>query len=88
MHASNEPGRTKTNFEFTTPAKALVCRLDVLILSYEIALNISPNPSISLSSNTLTASGVPSEPVIPVPPLSIMTSRFLVIIKEDVTALI
>ena len=44
------------------------------MVSNDSTRNISPKPEISLSSNGLTASGVPSLPVTPVPPVVSMTS--------------
>ncbi len=69
LHAPGEPGRQNINVPLATPAKALDCRVEVLMFWYERLLNISPNPSIVLSSRGRMASGVPSFPVIPVPPV-------------------
>ena len=42
---------------FATPARARDCIVEVPMRSYEITRNISPNPSITLSSRGRTASG-------------------------------
>src|SRR5690606_21685786 len=68
-HAFDEPGRQNTNVPLATPPRQRDCRLDVPMSSNETLRNISPNPSTCLSSRTATASGVPSRPVTPVPPV-------------------
>src|SRR5690606_9182541 len=85
-HAFTEPGRQNTNVPFATPARQRDCRLDVPISSYDSIRNISPKPCISLSSSTATASGVPSRPVTPVPPVVITTSTPGSAIHADTTA--
>ena len=76
MHAFTDPGKQNKNFPFATPAIARDCKDDDFIFWYEIARNISPKPSITLSNNGAIASGVPSRPVIPVPPVVRITSTF------------
>jgi len=86
LQAPDEPGNTKIKVELATPASARDCSVDDLISSNDSALNISPKPSISLSSSGLTASGVPSRPVIPVPPVLIMVLTFGSRIQRDITS--
>ena len=71
-----------------TPARALDCNDDVFIFSNDLSLNNSPNPSIILSRSGSMASGVPSDPVIPVPPLKMIASIYLFKIKSEATFLI
>ena len=55
-------------------SRALDCIEDVPTVFRLIVLNTSPNPGICLSAISLTASGVISLPVRPVPPVVIITS--------------
>ena len=71
-----------------TPANARDCRVEVLIVSNDSTRNISPKPVISLSRRGLIASGVPSLPVTPVPPVVSMTSGLGSAIHGDTAALI
>ena len=88
LHAPGDPGKQNIYVEFATPAKALDCTVDVLIFLYDKYLKISPKPSIFLSSNTSTASGVPSLPVTPVPPVVITTLIDFVSIHLEIILLI
>ena len=87
-HAPADPGRQKMYVRFATPANARDCRVEVLIVSNDSTRNISPKPVISLSRRGLIASGVPSLPVTPVPPVVSMTSGLGSAIHGDTAALI
>lgn len=65
-----EPGKQNTKVPLAVPASALDCKVEVPISSYDRKRNISPKPGMSLSSSGVTASGVPSRPVKPVPPVT------------------
>src|SRR5210317_1394913 len=81
-----DPGTQKTYVPLATPASARDCIVEVLICPYEIARKVSPKPSIVLSSSGLTASGVPSRPVTPVPPVVMTTSTSVSAIQPATTA--
>ena len=66
-----DPGKQNIKVALATPDTARDAMVEVPISSYDTARNTSPNPSISLSSKTVTASGVLSRPVMPVPPVVI-----------------
>ncbi len=77
-HASvtppDDPGRAKTYLPFARTAQALDWIADVPTVFKLMVLKTSPKPGICLSAISLTASGVISLPVRPVPPVVIITS--------------
>ena len=77
-HASvtppEDPGNANIYLPLDKAAQALDCIEDVPTVFRLIVLKTSPNPGICLSAISLTASGVISLPVRPVPPVVIITS--------------
>ena len=74
MQALGEPGKQNIYVWLTTAPMARDWIVDVAILLKLSCRNSSPNPSIVLLAIAITASGVESLPVKPVPPVDIMTS--------------
>jgi len=66
LQAPVDPGKQNIKVALATPDTARDAMVEVPISSYETARNTSPKPASSLSSNTFTASGVLSRPVMPV----------------------
>ena len=89
-HASEqapaEPGKQNIYVRLATPAKARDCTVEVLMVSNDSTRNISPKPVISLSKSGRMASGVPSRPVTPVPPVVMITSGLVSAIHVDTAA--
>ena len=80
------PGRHTTRVPLARPATQRDCRVEVPISSSESARNNSPKPSTVLSNSTLTASGVLSRPLKPVPPVISTTCTAGSAIQRDTSA--
>ena len=78
----DDPGRAKTYLPLDNTAQALDWIAEVPTVFKLIVLNTSPKPGICLSAISLTASGVMSLPVKPVPPVVIMTSICSLLIQS------
>ena len=76
-----EPGKAKTYLPFASTAQALDWIDEVPTVFKLMVLKTSPKPGICLSAISLTASGVISLPVRPVPPVVIITSISLLFIQ-------
>jgi len=78
----DDPGKAKIYLPFASTAHALDWIAEVPTVFKLIVLKTSPNPGMCLSAISLTASGVISLPVRPVPPVVIITSISFLFIQS------
>ena len=86
--APDDPGRLKIKVPLARPPTARDWIVEVPISSNEICRKSSPKPSICLSNSGLSASGVLSLPVNPVPPVVTTTLTSGIEIHWETLALI